>query len=323
MRIFNIAGPCIPAEHFTLPSLERLPQIDRLIETKQFFVIHAARQTGKTTLLKALAHELENTGRYHAFYCSLESAQGLIDPKTGIEAIVNVMNYWIKWHPAFKDKQIPTTDTGAFTTAVTRFLSAISELSELPLVVLFDEADCLSDQTLITFLRQLRDGYVNRSAAPFPSSIALVGMRDIRDYKAKIRPQSDTLGSASPFNVITKSLTLDCFSCEDIESLYRQHTKETGQQFEKDALSRACYWTNGQPWLVNAIARECVEEILDRDYTKTVTADHVNQAAENILLRRDTHLDSLLERLKEERVRKVVEPVILGKENTDTSLLSR
>jgi predicted AAA+ superfamily ATPase len=35
-------------------------------------------------------------------------------------------------------------------------------LPDKPLIILFDEVDCLSGGALITFLRQLRDGYVNR-----------------------------------------------------------------------------------------------------------------------------------------------------------------
>ena len=69
---------------------------------------------------------------------------------------------------------------------------------------------------------------------------------------------------------------------------------------------------DGQPWLVNAIARECIEKQLQNDYTNPVTAEMVEQAVHTIILRRDVHIDSLLERLQEERVRKVMEPVILG-----------
>ena len=57
-----------------------------------------------------------------------------------------------------------------------------------------------------------------------------------------------------------------------------------------------------------------LQEILGSDYSKSVTPEHVGQAVETIIQRRDTHIDSLLERLKEERVRKVVEPVLTGKE---------
>jgi hypothetical protein len=77
-----------------------------------------------------------------------------------------------------------------------------------PLVILFDEVDCLSNGTLIAFLRQLRDGYINRNQIPFIHSVALVGMRNIRDYKGKIREDRETVGSASPFNIVKASKTL-------------------------------------------------------------------------------------------------------------------
>ena len=313
-RIFNIAGPCIPGEHYLLPTLARCPEIGRLVESKQYFVIHAARQSGKTTLLNALADDLEKAGGHYALYCSLETVQGIGDPKEGIPAIVRALLYRMEWHPAFKDKKWPDLQMQDYTTVLGRLLAQASASIDRPLVVLFDEADCLSDQTLITFLRQLRDGFVNRVRTPFPTSVALVGMRNIRDYKAKIRGETETLGSASPFNVITEALTLTNFTRTEIAALYGQHTQDTGQVFEAAAVDRADYWTCGQPWLVNAVARECVEKILKRDYTKPVAAVLIDRAAETILRRRDTHIDSLLARLTEDRVRRVMEPVILGKE---------
>jgi hypothetical protein len=141
-------------------------------------------------------------------------------------------------------------------------------------------------------------------------------MRNIRDYKARIRPDSESLGSASPFNIVTKALTLRNFTKEEIIQLYQQHTDETGQVFEEDAIALVWEQTQGQPWLVNAVAREVIVEILQSDYTKPVTAEQVHQAIQNIILNRPTHIDSLLERLKEDRVRKVIEPMILGEEFT-------
>ena len=312
-RLFNIAGPCLEGEHYLLPTLARCPELARLIESKQYFVVHAARQSGKTTLLKALAAEINGGTERVALYCSLETVQGLVDPEKGIPAVMRAVDKSISYHPRLRGFPFATPERVAdFTGGLQRGLTQLCTNLDRPLVVLFDEADCLSDQTLITFLRQLRDGFVNRAEAPFPSSIALVGMRNIRDYKAKIRPDRDTLGSASPFNVITESLTLTNFTQAEIGTLYAQHTADTGQLFEPAAVERAAYWTDGQPWLVNALARECVEKLLDRDYTRPVTAELIDQAAENLLRRRDTHLDSLYERLKEERVRRVVEPVITG-----------
>ena len=181
-----------------------------------------------------------------------------------------------------------------------------------PLVLFFDEADCLSEDTLITFLRQLREGYNSRDMIPFVHSLALVGMRNIRDYKAKVRPDSQSLGSASPFNIVTETFTLKNFTKEEITSLYQQHTEATGQMFEEEAIELVHEQTGGQPWLVNAIVREVIVKLLQSDYTRPVTAALVDEAIQNIILRRDTHIDSLLERLKEERVRRVIEPILYG-----------
>jgi hypothetical protein len=319
-KFFNIAGPCIPAEHYLVPALERLPQLAGLIAAKQFFVIHAARQSGKTTLLKALGRDLTGKGTHVALYCSLETVQGITDAERGVPAIMRAILYSCEIHALLRSVKIPALDTSDFTNGVKRLLFNLAQAADKPLVVLFDEADCLSGPTLISFLRQLRDGYITRDMAPFPVSVALVGMRNIRDYKAKVRPDSDTLGSASPFNIVTKALTLTNFTPAEIAALYGQHTTDTGQIFETASVERASYWTCGQPWLVNALARECVEELLENDYARPVTAALMDEAAEVILRRRDTHIDSLLERLKEPRVRQIIEPVILGNEPVESTL---
>ena len=59
-KFFNIAGPCFPDEHYMLPALERLPGMERIVEQKSYFVLHAARQSGKTTALLALVEEINN-----------------------------------------------------------------------------------------------------------------------------------------------------------------------------------------------------------------------------------------------------------------------
>jgi type II secretory pathway predicted ATPase ExeA len=296
-----------------IESSTRLHGVEEMIDMKQYFVIHAARQSGKTTYLQDLTQRLSAGGKYYALYCSLENIQGIIDPETAIPEIVEKIKYELEL------SDIPHSETFAqnvnyahFSNVLRSVLTKFCMLLDKPLVVFFDEADCLSEVTLISFLRQLRDGYNNRSRIPFLHSIALVGMRNIRDFKVKIRPDSQTLGSASPFNIVKKSLTLHNFTREEIAGLYAQHTVETGQVFEDSAIDLVWEQTQGQPWLVNAIACEVIEQILQSDYTQAVTAAMVEQAIQTIILRRDTHIDSLLERLKEERVRKVIEPVIIG-----------
>ena len=310
-KCFNIAGPCFPDEHYMLPALERLPGIVRIVEQRSYFVLHAARQSGKTTALMALVDELNGQGKMNALYFTVESVQRFTDPKDGIPRIAARMRSALAQDSRFKEF---AGSDAAKTDNVREFLSGAAAASVKPLVVFFDEVDCLSDDTLVTFLRQLRDGYVTRKVSPFPASIALVGMRDIRDYKARIRPDGQTLGDASPFNIITEDLTLGNFNEADVARLYAQHTEATGQKFEPGAVALAWELTRGQPWLVNAIARECVMKIHDCRYDELVTADDIAKAKETIIRARGTHVDSLMERLKEPRVRRVVEPVILGKD---------
>ena len=318
-RCFNIAGPCFPGEHYMLPALERLPGIERIVEQRSFFVLHAARQSGKTTALKALASEINAKGKMNALYFTVESVQRFTDPRDGIPKIVESMRNAILRHPVFKglvrdpDSELPVLLPPPPGLDFKALLAQMAEYSGKPLVVFFDEVDCLSDDTLVTFLRQLRDGYITRDESPFPASIALVGMRDIRDYKARIRPDGQTLGDASPFNIITEDLTLGNFGEGDVARLYAQHTEATGQRFDPAAVSLAWRVTRGQPWLVNALARECVAKIHEYRYSEPITAEDISAAKENIIRARGTHVDSLMERLKEPRVRRVVEPVILGK----------
>ena len=62
-RVFNTTGPVFPAKHFSIPPLERLDldEILRLIRGERYFVLHAPRQTGKTSALLAL-RDLLNEG---------------------------------------------------------------------------------------------------------------------------------------------------------------------------------------------------------------------------------------------------------------------
>ncbi len=310
-RYFNIAGPCNPEEHYMLPSELRCSEVMGLIRQKQYFVIHAARQSGKTTLLLDLVSEMNAAGDYHALYCSLESAQSINDPAQGIPAIIGNIRTAIKYNPSLPKAAEPP-QTEHYYTVLKEYLTDFCIHLDKPLVILFDETDCLANGTLISFLRQIRDGYVNRSTIPFVHSVGLIGMRNIRDYKGKIREDRETLGSASPFNIVTESLTLRNFTREEVGQLLAQHTRETGQRFSSEFLDRLFHYTQGQPWLLNAVAREVVVKILKNDVSQSPTRAHVDQAVETIIQRRDTHIDSLLERLKEERVQKIVEPLLVG-----------
>ena len=315
MKRFNTTGPCFPDEHYMMPALDRLPGVRELVSGGDYFVVHAPRQTGKTTALQALVSEVNAKGDMFALYCTLESLQNATDVQVANKMIRELILGNARRISSFpREAQIPPApvDVGQIMLSVRTVLTDICDIVGKPVVVFFDEADCLVGNVLISFLRQLRDGYVNRKMIPFPKSVALVGMLDVRDYKAQIRPDGQSLGQISPFNIIAEDLLIPNFTEADIAALYAQHTAETGQRFEDGVVGDVWRLTRGQPWLVNAIAHECVARIHAFRYAEPITVDDVEVAKESIIRRRDTHVDSLMERMREPRVRRIVEPLISG-----------
>ena len=76
MRFFTTEGPVNCADHYCLPPLARIDLDDvlALIAQRKYFLLHAPRQTGKTTCLLALAEHLNREGRYRAVYANIEGA---------------------------------------------------------------------------------------------------------------------------------------------------------------------------------------------------------------------------------------------------------
>ena len=161
-------------------------------------------------------------------------------------------------------------------------------------------------------LRQLRAGYAGRPEN-FPQSFILCGVRDIRDYRIHASQEKEVITGGSCFNITAKSLTVGNFSSEEVKDLYLQHTAETGQVFTPDAITLAYDLTRGQPWLVNALGYEtCFEMSEGKNRQNPITPELILQAKENLIKRRVTHLDQLADKLKEDRVRRIIAPMLEG-----------
>jgi len=309
-RRFNIAGPCVPSKHYMLPPERRLPGVRELIDDEYYFVIQAPRQVGKTTCFRSLAAALTEEGHYTALHASCERGQAVgSDVATGVQLVCEAITSSAEIHLS-EELRPPAIDTSmSGGSRLNDLLQRWSQASPRPVVLFLDEIDALYDDLLISVLRQLRDGYPNRPDA-FPHALALIGLRDVRDYKVR-DGHTPRLGTASPFNIKVESLTLRNFTADEVTELLEQHTTETGQGFEAAALELVWELTRGQPWLVNALARQLVErEVPDR--STPITRADVERAREAIIERRDTHLDSLIDRLREPRVQRIIEPILAG-----------
>ncbi|KYF58136.1 hypothetical protein BE04_08905 [Sorangium cellulosum] len=157
-RRFNTAGPCRPDLHYMLPAAERLPEAPALVEQASYFVVHAPRQTGKTTTLRALAEELTASGRHAALHFSCETGETAGDDYAAAQrAILDTIRKRAEQAlPA--ELRPPASDTGLLVAA----LSAWAEACPRPLALFFDEIDALRGQGLLSVLRQLRSGFPER-----------------------------------------------------------------------------------------------------------------------------------------------------------------
>ena len=311
-RWFNTAGPCNPIDHYMLPAAERLPEARDMIDRKSYFVVHAPRQTGKTTTLMALAQELTAEGRYAALYFSCESASAYAEDVRAVEReIVRAMASFARWMlPA--ELRPPEPPHGPDAEGLfSQVLEEWARVCPRPLVLMVDEIDSLIGASLVGVLRQLRQRYPMRPTGA-PWSVILCGLRDVRDYKAASGGDPTRLGTSSPFNIKVRSLRLGNFTAAEVRTLYAQHTADTGQAFTEEAVASAFELTGGQPWLVNALAHEVVDR-MRVPATTAITAAHMDEAKERLILARQTHLDSLVDKLREPRIKRVIEPIMAGR----------
>ena len=320
VRTFNTAGPVRAHRHYQIAPLSRIDLEDvlGLIRDEKYFVLHAPRQTGKTSALLALRDLLNGgqAGDFRCLYATVENAQAVREnvaeamrtvlAELAFQASVTLGDDTLEeqW-PVLLERVGPAQ---ALRQALARWCMA----DPRPLVLLIDEIDALVGDSLLSLLRQLRTGYVDRPTR-FPHSIVLCGLRDVRDYRIHSSAEDRLVLGGSAFNIKSESLRLGDFSEQEIRTLTAQHTEQTGQAFTENALEMIRERTAGQPWLVNALCYDaCFRHKPGRDRARPLTAAAILEAQERLILRRDTHIDDLGNKLREERVRRVIEPILAG-----------
>ena len=325
MRKFNTEGPVVAADHYCIPPLERvsLAEVLGLVRDKRYFVLHAPRQTGKTSALLALRDLLNGgtEGDFRCVYVNVEAAQAVReDVERAMRVILGELasrarSIGDEFLYATWPDILATFGDGAFGEALTRWCEA----DPRPVVLLIDEIDTLIRDSLISVLRQLRARY-DRRPRSFPQSVVLCGVRDVRDYRIRSRSENAVVAGGSAFNVRAESLRIGDFTRADVHALLAQHTEETGQAFTPEALETVWRQTRGQPWLVNALCRKvCFDDEAGRDRSRAITATDIFDAREHLVQSRQVHLDQLADKLQEDRVRRVVGPLLSGADEREFS----
>lgn len=329
-KFFNTAGPTKKDINYHIDLLSRVDweEIEGLIDQQRYFILHAPRQTGKTSTLLGIMEELNSGDTYACAYANVEAAQAARgDVESGIETICSAIASQIKlylnndtlyeWLHRGDGRTTPNKDK------LSEMLKLFSQTSPKPVVLLLDEVDALIGDTLISLLRQIRAGYAARPEA-FPHSIILCGVRDIKDYRIHTK-DNEIITGGSAFNIKAKSIKMGNFSYEECRELWLQHTTETGQTFDDKIWDKLWSDTKGQPWLVNALAHQLTWEnrLLRKDRTIHITYNHYMVAREELIQSRATHLDQLTDKLREERVYNVIAPIVANGQSVDLNLNDR
>ncbi len=324
-RFFNNAGPIKPEMHYHLPPLQRLDweEIQQLIREQRYFVLHAPRQTGKTTTLLAMMAALNQSGDYACAYANIEGAQAARGDETqGIPAACSAIARSISlylpqgtindWYQQHGHKRSPQDQ-------LTGLLEYWAQQSTKPTVLLLDEVDALVGDTLISLLRQIRAGYAQRPDH-FPQSIVLCGVRDVRDYRLE-QEGAQVITGGSAFNIKAESLRMGNFTEDESRALWLQHTEETGQVFDEAIFAELWQDSRGQPWLVNALGYEVTwKEKAARDRSRPIGLADYRAARERLIQSRATHLDQLSDKLREPRVHGVISRILSTEEEETEGL---
>ncbi|GHU16213.1 hypothetical protein FACS1894163_05130 [Spirochaetia bacterium] len=310
VRFFNTTGPCNPWDHYMLPPEDRLvgAQLDRYIGDKLYWVLHAPRQTGKTTFLQHWMRQINSGDDVISCYVSLERCQSLPEIERCMPNVCDAITEQALYYKLAPPELSTDNPPSMLSNILTNWAKKVAPKS---LVLLFDEVDVLTGDALISFLRQLRGGFAIRGIGSFPVSIALVGMRDLKDYITKAK-DGIAPNPGSPFNIKEDSVLLGNFTQEEVKMLFQQHTDETGQQITDEALGFLWEQSCGQPWIVNSLFKRATMRILQKDDYSTVTLEHIKAAREQMILARETHLDSLAVRMRDPAIRFVMETMITG-----------
>lgn len=319
-KFFTTEGAVKPDIHYCLDPLRRINigELESLISAQKYFVLHAPRQTGKTTSLLALRDYLNQQGRYVAVYANVEMGQAYRNEvekvqKCIVEEIGRRLSMVLKddWPRTLVSELIRGQQAN-----ISDFLNIACSRLTKPLVLLLDEIDALVGDSLVSVLRGLRSGYDQRPEA-FPQSVILCGVRDVRDYRIVLSNQ-DIITGGSAFNIKAESLRLGNFTKEEVHELYMQHTAATGQEFDESCFPMVWEATEGQPWLVNALAYDVTWRMTEnRDRSVRIIPEMMFRAQENLIYRRVTHLDILIDKLREDRVRRVIQPILANAEGSD------
>ncbi|GHU72578.1 hypothetical protein FACS1894184_20400 [Clostridia bacterium] len=310
-RTFNTEGVCVPSLHYMVDTSAKIGRIVReFIEPGKYFVINRARQFGKTTTLRLMDKTL--SAKFTTLRISFEGREELFTTQTAfargfcsllartMQSISPDIAEWLAE---------PFTSDLPFAELSLR-ISKLCGCIDRDVVLMIDEVDRASDYAIfMSFLGLLRQMYLDRSDAGDHStfhSVILAGVHDIKNLKAKIRPDSEHTYN-SPWNIAAQFDIDMSFSPYEIASMLNEYESDYQTGMDVAAVAtRIYYYTDGYPFLVSLFCKR----MYDNGYEWSAVG--VDQAMRLILKEKNTLFDDIIKNLNNNKnFSRLIEKIVL------------
>lgn len=306
-RRFNTAGPNDSARHTTISARSRVPALWDIIEQGSYFVLHAPRQMGKTTLLLDLAAELNREKKHVAAVVSLEPGAAFPGVDAAELAMLDSWRYDLAAYlPA--DISAPRWPDAPPGNRIGAALSAFAQECQRPLVIFLDGLDTLSREVRVSVIRQIRAGKPRRPKG-FPWAIGFASLRDPRELETGHGPSSAAVPTSS-MSLEAEVIPLPPLSREHVGHLCESLSERLSQPVLSTAVDRVFDLTSGSPYLVNSLLQRIVEMFEQRK--GPISASDVEKARDAVLDRRGGLMDEVVDRMRDARFKQLLETVSQG-----------
>ena len=308
MKTFTTEGRCIPSIHYMVRMADNIQKMQSMVKAGKYFIISRPRQYGKTTTLFALEQAL--SGEYTVVRMSLTSLdESAYEARESFARSFCQRLLRLKKQGSDIPEEIGTgmaAIANGTATANLQSLSALLEdwclVSPRPVVLILDEVDRAEGSDVFRdFLGKLRDSYIERDPEHMQSafqSVILAGVTDVEHLKGGIRPQDQSRGTGSPWNIASNlDIPMELPSPGIMEMLREYKTDHHIRMNVKTVTESIMRWTSGYPYLVSRIC-EILDTMMVPDrfpsLSKAWTAAGVDEAASMIITKESSLLSSLM-----------------------------
>lgn len=307
-RRFNTAGPNDSARHTTISARSRLPALWDIVEQGNYFVLHAPRQTGKTTLLFDLAAEINRERTHVAAVVSLEPGAAFPAVDAAELAMLDSWRYDLAAYLP-SDVAVPRWPDAPPGNRIGAALSAFAQDCPRPLVLFMDGLDTLSRDVRMSVIRQIRAGKPRRPRG-FPWVIGIASLRDPRELDTPSQGPTSAAVPTSSMTLEAEVIALPPLTREHVGQICESLAEQLGQPVLSTAIDRIFELTCGVPFLVSQLAQRMLEMFEQRK--GPVTAADVERARDAVIDRRGGLFDEVADRMRDSRFKTLIEQVPLG-----------